>query len=318
MTTSNSADVLPRRVLVVDDDPAVRDSVADVLRAANIEAVVAGDGEEALTVVGRRWFPVVVTDRNMPVQDGIEFVSRLRAMAVFPVYVIMLSASADAMDLERGYCAGVDHYVPKKGYDAELLAKVNAGMAAIRRRQQAQTSPADRPVTIDLENGAHTARHLVGLLHSEIQHARRNAKPFFILSACIEIRDITTPRGIETASAALLQAAYAAARPKLDWVARLPASRQACRIAVVMPEADLVQIAAIQQSIQNAFVHSHDAPALRGMQLTMGVATLYSEGEKPTALGLLGEAERQRRGLTRLANVVGAVQGNEGSTAGEG
>lgn len=314
MSVSSFADGLPRRVLVVDDDELVRDSVANLLRAADVEAVVAAEGEEALTLVGRRWFPVVVTDRNMPIQDGIEFVSRLRAMAVFPVYVIMLSALADAQDLERGYCAGVDHYVPKKGYDAELLGKVNAGMTAIRRRQAAPTSPSDRPITVDLEHGAHTARHLVGRLHAEIQHARRNNKPFVVLSACIEINESAAARGTETASDALLQAVYAAARPRLDWIARLPGGRRACRIAVVMPEADSAQIAAIQQSIRNAFVNSNDAPTLRGMQLSMGVATLSSDGDQPTALGLLGEAERQRRGLaSQSPNAIGAVQGTEAS-----
>jgi CheY-like chemotaxis protein len=313
--SSSSADSVPRRVLVVDDDQLVRDSVASVLRAADIETVVAAGAEEALTLLGRRWFTVVVTDRHMPVLDGIEFVSRLRAMAVFPVYVIMLSAVVDALDFERGYCAGVDHYVAKKGYETELLGKVVAGMTAIRRRQLANTSRADRPVTVDLENGAHTARHLVGRLHAEMQYARRSGKPFHVLSACIELNDAAAARGTEAASEALLQAVYGSARPRLDWIARLPASRRACRIAVVMPEADAAQIAAMEQSIRNAFVHSNDAPALRGMQLSMGAAALAAAGEQPTALGLLGEAERQRRGLTtRLANAVGAVQGNEAAS----
>jgi len=54
------------------------------------------------------------------------------------------------------------------------------------------------------------------------------------------------------------------------------------------------------------------------MQLTMGTAALSTAGEQPTALGLLGEAERQRRGLTtKLASAVGAVQGHETAPAGE-
>jgi CheY-like chemotaxis protein len=307
-----AADALPRRVLVVDDDKLVRESIATLLRAADIETVVAADGDEALTLLGRRWYTVVVTDRNMPVLDGIEFVSRLRAMAVFPVYVIMLAAAGDAHDFERGYCAGVDHYITKKGYETELLGKVTAGLAAIRRRQTSNTARADRPVTVDLENGAHTARHLVGRLHAEMQYARRSGKPFHVLSACIELNETAAARGSEAASEALLHAAYAAARPSLDWIARLPASRRACRIAVVMPEADAPQIAAIEQSIRNAFVNSIDQPALRGMQLSMGAAALSTAGEQPTALGLLGEAERQRRGLTsKLASAVGAIQGHE-------
>jgi CheY-like chemotaxis protein len=309
---SNAADALPRRVLIVDDDKLVRDSIATLLRAADMEAVVAADGDEALTLLGRRWYTVVVTDRNMPVVDGIEFVSRLRAMAVFPVYVIMLAAVGDAHDFERGYCAGVDHYITKKGYETELLGKVTAGLAAIRRRQTSHTARADRPVTVDLENGAHTARHLVGRLHAEMQYARRSGKPFHVLSACIELNEAAAARGSEAASEALLHAVYAAARPSLDWIARLPASRRACRIAVVMPEADASQIAAIEQSIRNAFVNSIDQPALRGMQLSMGTAALSTAGDQPTALGLLGESERQRRGLTtKLASAVGAIQGHE-------
>ena len=310
MTT---ADALPRRVLVVDDDKPIRDAIATILRGADIDTVVAADGEEALTLLGRRWYTVVVTDRDMPVLEGIEFVSRLRAMALFPVYVIMLTAVGDAHDFERGYCAGVDHYVSKKGYEVELLGKVTGGFSAIRRRQAVHTSRADRPVTVDLDSGAHTARHLVGRLHAEMQYARRSGKPFHVLSVCIELNEVAAARGgIDTASEALLEAVYAAARPSLDWIARLPSSRRACRISVVMPEADEAQIAAMEQSIRNAFVRSSDQPALRGMQLSMGAAALDAAGEQPTALGLLGEAERQRRGLnTRLSSAVGAVQGQE-------
>jgi DNA-binding response OmpR family regulator len=307
--TSASEHGIPRRVLVVDDDGSIRESFAALLRDADFEVVMAADGEEALTFLGRQWCPVVVTNRTLPVLDGIEFVWRLRAMAVAPIYVIMLTVGGDAHDYERGYCAGVDHYLAKKGCEAELLGKVVAGMSAIRRRQSAHTGRSDRPVTVDLENGAHTARHLVGRLHAEMQHARRTGKPFHVLSACIELTDAASSRGAETtgASEALLHAVYAAARPKLDWIARLPASRRACRIAVVMPEADATQIAAIEQNIRNAFVRSSD-----GMRLTVGAAGLTTAGEQPTALGLLGEAERQRRGLTsKPVSEVGAVQGTE-------
>lgn len=317
-STSASDHNIPRRVLIVDHDELMRHACATLLRNEDFEIVPAADGEEALTLLGRQWCPVVVADRAIPILDGIEFVARIRAMAVNPIYVIMLTTSGDAYDFERGYCAGVDHYVAKKSYQSELLAKVVAGMSAIRRRQLVHTARSDRPVTVDLENGAHTARHLVGRLHAEIQHALRTGKPFYVLSACIELVDATDARGMEStnASKALLQAVYAAARPKLDWIARLPASRRACRIAVVMPEADASQIAAIEQNLRNAFVHSSDVSSLRGMRLTMGAAELATAGERPTALGLLGEAERQRRGpASKLVSEVGAVQGTE-STAG--
>jgi hypothetical protein len=82
-----------------------------------------------------------------------------------------------------------------------------------------------------------------------------------------------------------------------------------------MPESDATQIAAIEQSIRNAFVLSGDEVASRGIRLSMGTAELSMTAEQPTALGLLGDAERQRRGLTaKLASAVGAVQGNESAS----
>ena len=88
-----------------------------------------------LALLSRQWFPVVVTDRNMPGIDGLELTSRLRALATVPIYVIMLTSSGDARDYERGYCAGVDHYLSKQGFEKELVAKVVSGVSAIRRRR---------------------------------------------------------------------------------------------------------------------------------------------------------------------------------------
>ena len=307
--TQPQEQVLPRRVLVVDDDELVRESVSSLLRAANFEVTVAVDGEEALTVMGRQWFPVVVTDRKMPVFDGIEFVSRLRAVSIAPVYVIMLTAIVDPHDYERGYCAGVDLYIGKNGHERELGAKVAAAFVAVRRRQVASIGAADRPVTVDLESGAHTARHLVGRLHAEMSHAVRTKKALHVLSVCIEPTDANARRAgvISAASEALLHAVHGAVRPKLDWVARLPAGRDSCRLSIVMPEADGAQIAAVEQGVRNAFVNT-DSPALQGMSLTFGSVAITEAGERSTALGLLAEAERRRRGVRAKATPVGDVK----------
>jgi CheY-like chemotaxis protein len=76
---ANPPSGLPRRVFIVDDDELVRESLRTVLSGAGFEVGVAADGAEALTLIGRQWYPVIVTDRAMPVIDGIEFVQRLRA-----------------------------------------------------------------------------------------------------------------------------------------------------------------------------------------------------------------------------------------------
>jgi CheY-like chemotaxis protein len=305
---------LPRRVLVVDDDELVRESLRTVLSGADFEVGVAADGAEALTLIGRQWYPVIVTDRAMPVIDGIEFVQRLRAVAVAPAYVIMSTGSADAKDYERGYCAGVDLYISKKGDDAGLVVKVNAGLAAIRKRQGTSSGHPDEPVTIDLESGAHTARHLVGRLHAEIAHATRVKKPLSVLSVCIESA-VPQNRGASAvgsvASEALLRSVYGAVRPKLDWVARLPAGNNAYRLAVIMPAAAAAEVAALETGIRNGFAHD-SGPAWRNIKLTTGAALLTGEEAPPAALELLGESERRRRGLEPRNQVdLRTVQGGD-------
>jgi CheY-like chemotaxis protein len=299
---------IPPSVLVVDDDVVVRESLAAMLRSAGLTVAMASDGAEAVTLVGRQWFPVVITDRSMPTLDGIEFVQRLRAITVAPVYVIMLTASADAQEYERGYCAGVDHYVIKSGKEAELLSKVSGGFKAIRRRQLTSSAPGGGPIVVDLENGAHTPRHLIGRLNAEIAHARRSNTPLSILSACVEAGSAAHAGSSQAVSAAeaLVRATLTSLRPHLDWTARLPIGNKACKIAVVMPQAAEPAVAMLEQSIRNAFVGTSQTSAWR---LTFGAVSLRHEDSNITAMSLLGDAERRRRPDSAPAGHLGAVQG---------
>jgi DNA-binding response OmpR family regulator len=286
---------LPRRALVVDGDAQRREAAAQMLKAAGLEIAVAADGTEALTMFAREWYPIVMTDSDMPALDSFEFVARLRCVAVAPVYVIMLTASSDVRDHERGYCSGVDQYLTKSGYEAELVTKVLAGMTAVKRRQAARTGRANEPVTVDLENGAHTPRHLIGRLHAEIAHAARAGRALNVLSVALDATDSGRRRTSAPNSTALLTAVHSAIRPKLDWVARLPSPANTCRLAIVMPESEPVDVAAVQQAIHNAFVHHHGDATLQGIELSIGIAKLAASDSPPTALELLSQSERSRR-----------------------
>jgi CheY-like chemotaxis protein len=295
MSAAPQEHVLPRRVLVVEDDELARDTVVTLLRAASFEVVTANDGAQALTMASRQWFPVVVTDRNMPGLDGLEFTSRLRALATAPTYVIMLTASDDARDYERGYCAGVDHYLSKQGYEKELVLKVAGGVSAIRRRRATVAMRGDGPVTVDLEGGSHTARHLVGRLCAEMAVAAQG--PLHVLSVAVETG---SDGATQAASEALYRAATSAARPKLDWIARLPAGRRASRLAVVMPQSSPSDVAAVAQATRNAFVQGARAGKYE-VKLSTGSAQFTAESTL-TALELLGESERNRRGADLADN----------------
>lgn len=304
--SSSPDNALPRRALVIDDDPATRESTAALLKLEGFTVTTANDGAEALTVFARDWYPLVITSRNIPALDGIEIASRLRVIALAPVYIVMLTGSTDARDHELGYCAGVDQYLLLHNYPGELVGKAEAGMVALRRRRTSQTGRANEPATVDLETGAHTARHLVGRLRAEIAQAARSFGLLQILSVGLDTDDSTlfTRQNLGTsASNALLAAVHDAIRPKQDWVARLPAPAHTCRLAVIMPESYALDAAAVEQRVRNAFVHWNTD----SVRLSCGLASFSRGDEPPTALEFLGQAERNRRGKDNSRTGIFAI-----------
>jgi two-component system response regulator MprA len=113
------------RVLVVDDDPAVRDSLRRSLAFNGYEVDVAADGEEALHRLGRQRPDVVVLDVMMPRLDGLATCRALRA-AGDDVPVLMLTARDEVSDRVAGLDAGADDYLPKPFALEELLARLRA------------------------------------------------------------------------------------------------------------------------------------------------------------------------------------------------
>lgn len=288
----------PRRALIVDADQGMRESAVASLKLQGFEVAAAADGIEALTMFAREWFPVVITDSAISPVDGIEFVARLRILSLAPVYIIMITDTTDVRVHEQGYCMGVDQYLMRQNALSELLGRVQAGITAIRRRQSSRTGRAHEPATVDLENGAHTARHLVGRLRAEIVQAGRSKKTLQILSIGLDASDPAafhqhTVSG--TVSDTLLSAAHDAMRPKLDWVVRLPAPANTCRLVVVMPESGATEASAMEQTIRNAFVHWGLSSTANGLRLSTGLAAFAGEDNAPAALELLGHAERSRR-----------------------
>ena len=113
------------RILVVDDDPAVRDSLRRSLAFNGYEVEVAGDGQRALTAIALRRPDLVVLDVMMPGLDGLETCRRLRA-AGEDIPVLMLTAREAVADRVSGLDAGADDYLVKPFALDELLARLRA------------------------------------------------------------------------------------------------------------------------------------------------------------------------------------------------
>lgn len=115
---------MTRRVLLVDDDPHIRQLLAFAFDKAGFAVEEAGDGEEALLCVARKALDLVVLDINMPRMDGLEVCRRLRASSEIPV--LFLSSRDDEFDRVLGIELGADDYVTKPFSPREVVARANA------------------------------------------------------------------------------------------------------------------------------------------------------------------------------------------------
>jgi two-component system chemotaxis response regulator CheY len=105
------------RVLIVDDSPAMRSFVRRVLEVSGFDLAScfqAGNGEEALEVLRSEWVDLVLSEINMPVMDGEEFLRRLEADEMLRTLpVVIISTDATANRIERMISLGARGYVTK-------------------------------------------------------------------------------------------------------------------------------------------------------------------------------------------------------------
>ena len=113
------------KILVVDDERAVRESLQRALELEGYHVELAADGEEALARVDAATADAMILDVLMPGIDGLEVCRRLRA-AANPIPVLMLTARAEVDSRVAGLDAGADDYLSKPFALAELLARLRA------------------------------------------------------------------------------------------------------------------------------------------------------------------------------------------------
>jgi two-component system phosphate regulon response regulator OmpR len=124
-----------QRVLVVDDDPSLRELLCDYLGSNGFAVRVAADGQALRAALAEETPDVVVMDLMLPGEDGLSLTRFLRSQGDLPI--LMLSARGEEMDRIIGLEVGADDYLPKPFSPRELLARLRA----LLRRQSAPAGP---------------------------------------------------------------------------------------------------------------------------------------------------------------------------------
>lgn len=148
-----------KKVLIAEDESAIREIIAITLRRAGYEVTEACDGEQALAIYSEKEgdFDVVLLDIMMPNVDGLEVCKRLRN-ASSTVGIIMLTAKTQEMDKVSGLLMGADDYITKPFSPSELMARVDSvyRRVAMNNMNKAQPVKADKitiaPFELNLRN----------------------------------------------------------------------------------------------------------------------------------------------------------------------
>lgn len=123
-----------KQILVVDDDPHIREVISFALEKAEMSVTLANDGKQAINTFQKSPSDLIVLDINMPEMDGLECCREIRKNSDVPI--LFLSSRDDEIDRILGLEIGGDDYVTKPFSPRELVARVNV---ILKRTQGNQT-----------------------------------------------------------------------------------------------------------------------------------------------------------------------------------
>ncbi|MDD2751941.1 MAG: response regulator [Candidatus Omnitrophica bacterium] len=134
---------MPVKILVVDDDPDIRDILKLTLSEENYEVIEASDGEEALKIIPSKPLDLVLLDYRIPKVDGREVLRRIKKdLLLRHLPIIMVTGKGDISDKVGGIDAGADDYVVKPFEPKELLARIR--MILRRTERDLEANPLTR------------------------------------------------------------------------------------------------------------------------------------------------------------------------------
>ncbi|WP_341862756.1 response regulator [Gymnodinialimonas sp. 57CJ19] len=141
---------MPTQILIIDDDPNIKDVIGFAVEAAGFSPSYASDGAEGLAKAQSGAFDLVVLDIGLPEMDGLEVCKALRRTSEVPI--LFLTARDDEIDRVLGMEIGGDDYVTKPFSPRELVARIKAILKRTARVAPAAVAPLTRgALTLDAE-----------------------------------------------------------------------------------------------------------------------------------------------------------------------
>ena len=246
-------------ILLAEDDPVTRMLMTRFLKKAGYEVDAVANGSEALDRMTQRYYPILVTDWEMPEMDGVALCKAVRALQLDGyVYALLLTARDSQEHIIAGLEAGADDYLIKPVHEAELAARLNAGRRILNLEHSLRVAnQRNRILSItDALTGAYNRRYLMEQLPRELERCRRYAYPLSVLMCDIDhFKHINDARGHSAGDDVLQQFAtrvHKSIRHNSDWVARHGGEE----FLIVLPETAYDGAVAVAEKIRNVIAGS--------------------------------------------------------------
>ena len=151
------------QILIVEDEPAIREMIAFALRTQSYQPICVQDGKEAISAISEKIPDLILLDWMLPGMSGIDLVKRFRKEPnTREIPIIMLTAKGDETDRITGFDHGVDDYVVKPFSARELLARIKA---VLRRSRETEEDGSIESGSLRLDASQHKL-----LIKNEVVH----------------------------------------------------------------------------------------------------------------------------------------------------
>ena len=196
-----------KKILVIEDEPAMRGNLRDILELENFLPVIAADGTEGIATAKRELPDLILCDVMMPEQDGHEVLAALRADATTAcIPFIFLTAKGEHADIRSGMNLGADDYLVKPAKVDDLLEAI---AARLDRAQQRGGFTTDFSSAVPLEKLGLSAREAEILLWVAQGKSNYEASVILNISAATvkkHLENIYAKLGVEGRNSASLRA----------------------------------------------------------------------------------------------------------------
>jgi two-component system alkaline phosphatase synthesis response regulator PhoP len=158
---------MPKKILIIDDEPQIVEICKDYLKAAGYETVTANNGAQGVSLARREKPDLIVLDLMMPEMDGLEVTRTIRRESDVPI--IMLTARVEETDKLIGLELGADDYITKPFSPRELVARIRV---VLRRVTNTSESDVIRVGEVELDRAhyeIHLADNTISLTSTEFE-----------------------------------------------------------------------------------------------------------------------------------------------------